>query len=286
MQGNSPNGKCLRDAGGGSCTVDSCASNGWVCDCAGSKMCTRSPCGAFTADSGMSNSELNLTDTVACTYGSGSATCLKEIRNVVQIGSTFDPAYALEMESFTDTANALRNAPWENDRWPAPSTERRVMTFRIYQDDPFTGQRMICVIYNPRLPDWDAGVNITSDATITGESGQTLAWTFCDDAEQVKCNGISGVTLTASHNANNRWSEGFCVGPFLENDDIITFQFANMGGLRSVAFEDPTGILANYSFANAGTPAGYGLTVDGLDSDGFSINGATTEIKFKWTGFQ
>lgn len=285
MEGNSPNGKCLRDSGAGQCLVDSCTPNGLVCDCSGSKMCKRSSCGAFTADSGDSNSILTIGSTVACTYGATAATCLSEIRNTVQIGSTFDAAHSFEMLSFTDTGNALRNAVWGNDQWPAPITNRRELTFRIYEDDPFTGQRMICVIYNPKLNNWDGGVNITADATVTGESGQTLSWIFCDDTVPTKCFGTSGTVLTASHNSNNRWSEGFCVGPFEENDNVITFQFANMGGVKSVVFQDPSGILANYSFSEIGTPTGYGLTVDSFDSDGNSINGATGEIKFKWSGF-
>lgn len=247
-------------------------------------MCKRAACGAFTADSGTSNSLLTTGDSIPCTYGSGSAICLTEIRNTVQIGAVFDADHSFEMMSFTDTGNALRDATWGNDQWPAPITNRRELTFRIYEDDPFTGQRMICAIYNPKLNNWDGGPNITADATITGESGQTLSWTFCDDDIPTKCFGTSGTVLTASHNSNNRWSEGFCVGPFEENDNIVTFQFSNMGGVKSVVFEDPSGILANYSFSEIGTASGYGLSLDGIENDR-SINGATSEIKFKWTGF-
>lgn len=202
---------------------------------------------------------------------------------MVQWGDTPDLENTFDMGQFVDDGNWLRDSPSDNGLWRHGNTQRRYITFRIYDSDPLPGaplKRMICAIYNPNLGTTDGQMRIKASVTVTGLSAQSLEWVFCDDDNE--CAGTSGNVLSGSHDTTSDLSDGFCVGDFNENGDIINFKFAGIEGLKGFVFEDPTGIVKQYNFGMTPT---NGLNALFIDTDGVAVIGSSPDIQFNWQGF-
>lgn len=208
---------------------------------------------------------------------------------MVQFGNVADSDNIFNLSTFIDNGNALRNAPGVDGQWGNGFTERRTITFRIYESPPLpSGQvnRMICAIYNPNLGTFDDSndpFQIQVDVTVSGLSGQTISWVFCDDTGE--CQGTQGNVLYGSHDSSSNVSDGFCVGEFEENGNVISFEFSNVFGITSVAFEDPSGIVKQYEYKDMGLPQAGGLVGAWVDLDDRVHAGITPTIKFNWQGF-
>lgn len=317
MPGVTATGRCLRDSGLGFCTVDSCATGGYVCSCGGTKICEMYSCTAMEATDGTPNSAFSMGESVPCRPGSSyclhtpfpieslpspssypamspsqgtipspsvsPSTSYVPIYRMVQWGDTANLDNTLDMGQFVDEGNSLRDSSGIGGLWKNGDTERRMITFRIYDNIPASGEplkRMICAIYNPSLGSTDGQMRIKSMVSITGISGQILEWIFCDDDGE--CQGTTGTVLNATHDTSSDTSDGFCVGNFEENGEEISFKFSSIEGVKGFAFEDPSGVVKKFQFADSQPNF---LSAIFIDTDGVAVFGTSPTIKFNWQGY-
>lgn len=306
--GDTP-GKCLRRVEGGVCNVDNCASNGHICDCAGSSICEVYICETMLALDGSPNSAFSVGDTIQCSAASTFCLSPPSGENYSAQSTTLSPSATpppLEPEyrmvqwgenpSLEDTFNLsqivdniesdnwLRNAPGADGVWRHRQTERRVITIRVYDNVPGAGEeieRMICAIYNPNTGVQDGMIEIQVSVTVTGESGQQLTWHLCDDSDECS-DGYSGNILKATHTTTSEFSDGFCIGPLGSSGDVISIRFTEITGITAVAFEDTSGVVKQYNFTDVGQ---NGLSAVYVDMNGLAMLGATPLIRFNWQGF-
>lgn len=201
----------------------------------------------------------------------------------VQFGTDDVLQNSFNLKPFSDLNSNLRTSSL-SAQWADGMTQRRVITFRFYEDDIDSTKRMICAIYNPNLGIADSFMeDISVKATVSSSDGRALEWIYCDD--QGECQGSNASLLRASHVSDSSESDGFCVGELSDDSEYISVTFTEVNGIEGIAFEEPTGIARQYNWADMGLPEAGGLVGAWTTQDGNLVYfGISPEIRFSWRG--
>lgn len=186
------------------------------------------------------------------------------------------------LEPFQDSGNHLRSSTSATIAWLPGETQSRTATFRWYRNDPSQStfvDHMVCVILNPQGnpffvdPNTDPFLKFGSmQSDIRGVSGQSIHFVQCDP--QGSCITTDTAFQSVFLSFFDSESSGFCVENVDEGSGALEFTFEFMEGFLGFAFEEPSGLVREFLFANDSV----GLTSDFVDSDtklAFGGGGAT-----------
>lgn len=232
-----------------------------------------SPSSSFTASSSSFPSKVP----------SPTATSLFLFRNV-QFGTENPLVNSFNLNAFVDLNSNLRKSSLSG-QWADGLTQRRVITFRFYSDPLDIEKQMICAIYNPNTGSPDQFVEeISVKATISSGTFSSIEWTYCDDSDE--CQGsTSDTVLRSAHLSNSGESDGFCVGDLDNSSNYLSVTFTEVTGIQGIAFEEPSGVLRQYNWADMGLPEAGGLVGAWTSLEGNLVYfGVSPEIKFSWGG--
>lgn len=284
-------GTCLRKESGGAgegiCTVATCNSGGYSCDCLGPNICKMDTCSSWVPKDGSISSHLQKDTKVACVKKTDS-TCLTKVEipveyKMVQFGSSSLNNAAgtmFNMTAMPDTDDFLAKTYGKGDSWDHPETlQHRHITIRLYKS-PTSGENMLCAIFNSYgLPNDGLG-NYKIKSTVTGLNGQQLRWTFCDD--RTECRGGPSSTLVTTHKGMFTHSDGWCVKPVESDSGPINVKFSNVNKIEGITFQLSDGSDESYYFYDGGD---FGMTGT-VDTNGLVTGGAIPDILFDLGGIR
>lgn len=288
---NSP-GTCLRKQSDATsttdpiCTVTSCSTGGYSCDCLGSDICKLTSCSNWVPKDGSIASQLTQGTAVPCVR-KDDGKCLSKVDVPVQYKMVRFGAGTVNnvdgtmfnMSTLTDSNDFITTEYNMADKWDHHDTLRyRHVTMRLYKST--NGEMFLCGIYNTYGVPNDGLGRMKISVEIRSVGGEELRWVACDDRNE--CRGGGSDVLRATHVLAFTHSDGWCVSP-VESQEGVTVKFSEMDGFEGISFQLSDGVDEAYYFMDEVEGGVVGMTGT-VDGNGLVKGGSMGEILFNVGG--